>query len=326
MPELTCATCHAPFTVDSARASRTGRLAPKYCGQPCANVGQGQVRSENYRAAWPSETELRQMYEVERLSTRAIAARVGADRTCVPDWLRAYGIPVRPKGRGLANRGVQMPTAEELHRLVHGRHLGQKEIGALYGVDGAAVYHWLRKLGVPPATPLETWRKGRVVTLPSRDELSALYESGQSCEAIAATVGVHASTIANLCERYGILLRPDGWTKGGRLVCTDGHRVRSTYEQRVDEWLTEHGIAHEYEPVTPFDRRSRADFLANGWHIEVWGVTTDPKYIARKKRKTALYRAHRLPLIEIPQHAFHTAHKRMWERRLRACLTAPDHE
>jgi AICAR transformylase/IMP cyclohydrolase PurH len=42
-----------------------------------------------------SESYLRQKYEVEKLSTKEIAAEIFSSRTAVSGWLKAYGIPIR---------------------------------------------------------------------------------------------------------------------------------------------------------------------------------------------------------------------------------------
>ncbi|MGH2478516.1 MAG: hypothetical protein ACRDHW_02525, partial [Ktedonobacteraceae bacterium] len=96
-----------------------------------------------------------------------------------------------------------------------------------------------------------------------------------------------------------------------------------TYEQRIDDWLHEHGIPHRYEPRLPFDNRSKADFFANGWYIEIWGVAQNKIYTERRKRKIRGYNLHHLPLIEIDLHHFDSKRNFLWIRRLKKVLVPP---
>jgi hypothetical protein len=120
--------------------------------------------------------------------------------------------------------------------------------------------------------------------------------------------GVTDKVISRLFGEYGIQPNPNGWDGGKRHACQDGHLVRSTYEQRVDDWLYRHGIEHVYEPTLPYDRRCRSDFLANGWYIEIWGV----------KGNAAYY--HDIPLIELRYNHFSVPHREKWIHILTAHL------
>lgn len=268
----------------------------------------------------PSAEVLNDLYWTQRLSTRAIAKRFGVRHITVRRWLRGYNIKCRAASRGLANRGIAAPTREDLYRLVHEEFRTYREIAALYGVDPSAVRLWLIKHGISRPDTWQSRRGAPMPPLPGADELRALYNQGKSIRAIAKHYGVSYGTIEALCNQFGIVRRPDGWNGGKRLTANDGHQVRSVYELQVDNWLTAHGIAHIYEPPLPPDRRFRADFLANGWYIEIWGVTGSKSYQARQERKRALYKEHGLPLIEIPAYAFDAAHAGLWERRLAPCL------
>lgn len=271
----------------------------------------------------PTEAELRDLYENQRLTTHAIAAQCGVSHMSVKRWLRAYGIKARPVGRGLLNRGVAEPTRDDLYRFIHVEHLGYREVAALYGVDSTAVPYWLRKHGIKRPTIWDTRRKGIHPTLPTAEELTRLYtENLFSIRRIGHLYGVSETVINRLCDEYGIKRRRDGWDGGKRVPCADGHVVRSIYEQWVDHWLYQHEVPHEIEPALP-DRRYHADFRANGWYIEVWGVTNSASYEARKKRKLALYRAHNLPLIQVPVTLFDKRRSRYLEQRIARCLTSP---
>jgi transposase len=268
----------------------------------------------------PPET-LVAMYEGESLPTTAIAERFNVSGTTVIKWLRDYGIRLRPNGVGLAARGITPPTEAELRQMIHAERLTYGEIAAKYGVDQSAIMHWLNKLGIErPPTWYEAHDKPEMVS-----EMYAAYEAGASIDDIGQHYGgVTRTMVVRLFKAHGIQLRPDGWQGGKRFVCQDGHRVRSTYECRVDDWLNENGVNHIYEPPLPFSPVHKADFFANGWYIEVWGVTKNQEYEERKQRKRDLYAANHAPLIEIPFYAFDKANRELWKRRLHQCLISPN--
>lgn len=268
----------------------------------------------------PSEL-LADLYLRQRLTTRQIGEQLNTNKTQVIRWLRRAGIDRRAPTRGLANRGITGPTAEELYRFIHIEHRSYAEVASLYGVHERAVHGWLDKAGVPRAEIWTTRRKRRV-QMPSRPELIRLYESGQSAEVIGDRFGVGYGAIVRRLREYGIQVRPGGFG-GRRFTCDDGHVVLSSYERRVDNWLHERGIVHEYEPHLPFGRNMRGDFLANGWYIEVWGVTNRQDYAERKARKRRLYWSHDLPLVDISPWDFSAKAKDLWKRKLTAVLSAP---
>jgi hypothetical protein len=271
----------------------------------------------------PSKRALCDLYVTHRLSAESIGAIFGVEKISVLRWMKGYDIARRPLGRGLANRGLPKPTRDQLYSLVHEQHHSYIEIAAMYQVDGSAIRHWLLNYDIPRPTTWETIRKGVVPNLPAMEVLREMYEGGMSCVAIGQEYGIATSAVGNLCHHYGIKMRPGGWRNVAQPRCLDGHVVRSSYEQRVDDWLSTHDVAHEYEPQLPCDRRYRADFHANGWYIEVWGVAGSAIYERRKKHKIALYTSHGLPLVQISHYMFATAAKGRWERRLARCLSAP---
>jgi hypothetical protein len=260
----------------------------------------------------------------ERLTTRRIGTLYGYSKVSIAKWLRQAGVELR-QGKGLAYRGQVRPDAETLRRLVHEEFLPLRAIGARFGVDMKTIRLWLIADGTSPAHGWTSRRRGVIPVPPDAETLRRLYvDAGMSIRAISRHSGISERPVAALLRRYGVPLRHDsGWDGGQRRVCADGHRVRSTYEQRVDDWLHEQGLPHVYEPVTPFDRRSHADFLANGWYVEVWGVTNDPAYTARRRRKVRRYREQGLALIEIGAHDFCAQARGRWTRQLAKCLQVP---
>lgn len=263
----------------------------------------------------PSTDELQELYYGQELTSRAIGKRYGVSHGSVLRWLRVAGFERRAIGRGLANRGIVEPTRDELIDMIHVQHLGYAGVAAIYGVDQSAVQHWLVRHDIPRPYCVVTRRKGEWV-MPTKEELTALYEQGKSTEEIGSMFGVTGRPISRLCREYGIPLRESGWEWSKRHSCLDGHLVRSTYEKRVDDWLYQNGIEHSYEVPLPFDTRWHCDFLANGKYIEIWGVRDSAKYAERRVRKVALYRAHNFPLIELSHNQFTTRGNGRWMRVL----------
>lgn len=266
----------------------------------------------------PPEFALRFLYEDEQLPTRAIAAFYGVSHMGVKRWLRHYGIVARPPHRGIETTGLPKPTADDLRHMIDVEHLSYEAIGARYGVGRTAIPNWLDKHGIARPEPWVTRRKGAAANPPTEAELRERYErDGQPSRRIADEYGVSATMIAALCRSYGILRRRSGFNYGRRYSCRDGHEVRSVYEQRIDNWLFEHEIPHEYEPPLPFDRRCRADFRIGDAYIEIWGVSNrNARYKASRARKTALYHEHGIHLVELAPEAFAMRASGRWERKL----------
>jgi hypothetical protein len=88
------------------------------------------------------------------------------------------------------------------------------------------------------------------------------------------------------------------------IYCTDGHRVRSTNEKIIDNWLYQARICHAYESELPFkEAEKNCDFVVHisgkeDIYIEYWGMNTN-EYEQNRERKKALYKKYNLRLIEI---------------------------
>lgn len=265
----------------------------------------------------PSASVLRDLYEAQGLSTRAIGAKFGVSKTEVTRWMKHYDIPRRPHTFAEKVAAGVRPDADTLYRLVHERHHSYEEIAAMYKVDPSNIRLWLIAANIPTPEIWDTRRRGAVVSLPDADTLLNLYaEQGISASDIGERYDVSGDTIRRELRRLGIPVRRDGFDGGKRLICADGHEARSTYELRVDNWLHRHGIDHVVEPPIPGMPDSRADFLANGWYIEVWGVTGNDAYRERRSRKTRHYTKSGIPLISLTPWMFSTHSGHSWERRM----------
>ena len=203
----------------------------------------------------PSEERLRWMYLMEGLTIEEIAAQLGAAHDRVSGWINEYGFPKHAVPGSLADKGIEPPSKEVLHDLIHGQNKTLADIGKMYGnVSAVAVSVWIRKLGIPVPPPR-------------------------------------------------------GWS-GKRYQASDGHMVRSSYERKVDDWLSENGIEHEYDPILPFglsgkvNRKCRADFKVGCCFVEIWGMTCLARYRTKMEAKIALYEQHHLQLIGITEDDF----------------------
>jgi transposase len=267
--------------------------------------------------ARPLAAQLHRWYVTQLMTTDEIASRCGvASTSTIVRWLREAGVPLRPPGRSVQARGLRTPTAEELRRLVWQEHRPYREIALMYGCDPSAVAHWLNESGIPRPTTWETIRAGTKPDMPTPEVLRARYATGESLRAIADDYTVSWQTIRELATASGVELRPTGWYFGPPINCADGHTVRSTYEKRVDDWLSAHGLAHEIEPTVPYASRWRADFKVGETYIEVWGMAGSATYDERKRAKINWYREHDVALLEIPRWLFDQRSRHLLERRL----------
>lgn len=282
----------------------------------------------------PPKEDLENLYVEQRLTTREISNLYGVSRKPVERWLRNYGIPLRLPGIGLIAQGKEKPTPEQLRKLVYEDGLTYQEIGNQFGVTKEAVLYWMKTYKIP-ATGLD-YAQRQGITLPTPEEFLDLYEDQKlSLKEIAELYQTTRDVITTFCKSNNLSLRNSGFDGGKRYECEDGHIVRSIYEQRVDNWLSQHGIDHSYEPPLPFDKRYKADFLANGWYIEIWGMRTSitvterphqrmqKEYIRRHLYKLKQYKENKLPLVEIHEHHFDTRRPELWAKRLACVLNPP---
>lgn len=82
---------------------------------------------------------------------------------------------------------------------------------------------------------------------------------------------------------------------------TDGHLVRSKAEMWIDNWLYMAEIVHAYERKLPIEENVYCDFYipTGKVYIEYWGYDDDPKYLARKEKKLAVYEKYGFNLIQL---------------------------
>ncbi|MFH1017596.1 MAG: hypothetical protein V1798_05355 [Pseudomonadota bacterium] len=101
---------------------------------------------------------------------------------------------------------------------------------------------------------------------------------------------------------------PDGTlqtARGIKCVARDKHVCLSLAELQIDNWLYEHGIAHEKEPLYPrhttFNVKGlrKADWRVGDTLIEFFGLEGDPRYEKKMLEKRLLAIALGLDVIEL---------------------------
>jgi very-short-patch-repair endonuclease len=82
---------------------------------------------------------------------------------------------------------------------------------------------------------------------------------------------------------------------------TDGHYVGSKAQMLIDNWLYMAEIVHAYERKLPIEENVYCDFYipTGKVYIEYWGDNDDPKYLAHKQKKLAVYEKYGFKLIEL---------------------------
>lgn len=82
---------------------------------------------------------------------------------------------------------------------------------------------------------------------------------------------------------------------------TDGHFVRSKAEMLIDNWLYMAEIVHAYQRKLPIEENVNCDFYipTGKVYIEYWGYDNDPKNLALKEKKRAVYDKYGFKLIEL---------------------------
>ncbi len=145
----------------------------------------------------------------------------------------------------------------------------------------------LDSLHLNPATPAE----------PATIDRLLLLRFGVCRKRLAWTLLLEAAGFAEDGLRTG---------RGTLIRSRDGHLCLSMREKAVCDFLHQHGIEHEREPLYPPDPDynlsglRRADWiLADGTLVELWGLPKDPEYAAKMEAKRLLAARHNLRLVEL---------------------------
>ena len=256
----------------------------------------------------PPKVELERWYNDENLSCQEIARIYNVSKTTARGWVHHHGIPMRTTWQKRKGLDWKPPGKELLYDLIWTQRLNYERAAAILGCHTSTITFWLRQYDI--STPDRQWsrldRNGFV--FPDRDELEHLFlDKGLTVRELAIHYKCCRRFLSHYIQHLGLEIRPSGF-QGRYYTCADGDIVRSSYERRVDNWLFEYEIPHQYEPFLPWGKRYRADFVALGYYIEVWGMPRNSDYQKRKEYKVAMYHKYGLSLIEIPRWRFRPQH------------------
>jgi len=147
----------------------TRRLSDTQIGQLCGGASPSTVANwrrklDIHRSLEPlpqiSKAVLEDLYVAQGLTIKQVGEKVGRSAWTVHQALRAYRIPIRPRGHGPSPRRLppgRIPDDEELARIYDAGH-GLAELARRYGVSQATIRDrviagggHIRPKGRPPA-------------------------------------------------------------------------------------------------------------------------------------------------------------------------------
>jgi len=131
-------------------------------------------------------------------------------------------------------------------------------------------------------------------------EIIKLYKKGLSSRKIAEIMGVEKGTILSRLRKNNVERRNVAFGYKEYLETDDGHRVRSSPEVIIDNWLFHNQIQHSYGKNIA-DTNYKYDFYipeAN-IYIEYWGLQCVESYRKKTERKIEIYKKLRLTLLSI---------------------------
>jgi len=101
---------------------------------------------------------------------------------------------------------------------------------------------------------------------------------------------------------------PDGvmvTSRGIRCLAKDGHECHSLDEQQIDNWLSEHNLTHEREPIYPPHQilnphgKRRADWRVGTVYIEYFGLAGEKAYDNKTDEKIMLARQLGITMVPV---------------------------
>lgn len=161
----------------------------------------------------PTTGQLRELYLDAQLSTYQIAELVGVSHTTIWTWLKAAGIPRRPRNWAASHqrpRRTRPPTrprtrdidASRLRQLYLDDRQSINQLAKTLDIPPSTVYGHLVRAGIPRRQPGGTGSKN-----PGREVLWALHrQQGLSLAAIGRRYGVCDRAVAKWLVAVGIPL------------------------------------------------------------------------------------------------------------------------
>jgi len=275
----------------------------------------------------PSNTQLRRWYIDEGKSTYEIGKIVGVNWATALNWLKEASIPIRQDYYEMHGYDFVKPSRDQLRKWYVDDKKSTIEIAEIVGVSWGTVSNWLKEAGVQIRNQTEAKfvQYGKEIEKPPDERLRKWYiNEKRSAAEISTIVDVDKTTILNWLARAGIARREVLYGYKEWLQCADGHKVKSGYERRVDDWLYFNGIAHDYGKELPGARKYKCDFGVGDWHIEVWGLAGIDFYDKKTEEKIAYYEKHGLKCIDIFPDDFGKTNN--WMKKLEPLLKFSDPE
>lgn len=246
---------------------------------------------------------LQELY-AEGKTTTDIGEMFNCTNTFVGNLARQFGIKLKRQ----RNQAGIKPDPETLRQMYWAEWLSYEAIAERLGVDFTSIPYWLKKFDIPKRDAWQT-RRGPNWQEPDIEVITHLYEAETMGTQSIADLhdGTSKAYIAGLLKTAGVKLRESGYPNVSRYTAKDGHRVKSSLELQVDDWLYEHGIDHTYEPAIGTSKY-KADFLVGDTYIEIWGIMGNAKYQAKQQKKLEAYHHFGLKLLSVYRKDFPHLH------------------
>ncbi len=124
-----------------------------------------------------------------------------------------------------------------------------------------------------------------------KEEIIISYMQGYSSNYLAEKYNVSNVSILNYLERWDVKRRNSAFGFSGLIFCKDGHKVRSQYEVKIDNFLFDNGIEHETNGILVEGLPYSFDFYIPeiDLYIEYWGLERFDTYNKRKNKKLKQY-------------------------------------
>jgi len=248
----------------------------------------------------PSYKQLYDWYIVQRKTPKETGEILGVSSSAIRTWLKEENILLRV-GREAHGYTFKKPSRQELIDWYIKEKKSSFEIAKIVGVEPTTVRRWLRKENISIRTMSEAnfARSGKLIKKPYREQLKKWYiDEMKTTVEIGNMVGVPFTTIRNWLKEYKIPKRKSKYGMKYYINCKDGHKVKSSYERYVDNWLFEKGIPHEYNGLLP-GSKYKYDFKIDNWYVEIWGLKNIDLYDKKMSRKIQFYETHHLKRIDI---------------------------
>lgn len=186
---VTCSQCGNSIVRVIFNYGKNRPITEFFCDNACKGAWQrAQREALGYTKEW-----LEEQYVTLHRSTNDIAREIGRDSKRVWEWIRDYGIPIRPRGTdygqcfqpGVTLRKGMKLTDEHKEKIRQARYRDGRIPALIEGV------HWLKVTGRKPAT----WKGG------ISPERQSFYASPEWKEAVKA-VWARDNAICQRCGKH----------------------------------------------------------------------------------------------------------------------------